>query len=309
MTERWLSYSDEVRAAREAGKPLVALESTIISHGMPYPQNLETARAVEQIIREEGAVPATIAILDGAIRIGLNSDELEALAARTDVWKASRRDIPYVLTRGLAGATTVSATMIAARLAGIPVFVTGGIGGVHREVTETMDISADLTELAHTNVAVVCAGAKSILDIPRTLEVLETLGVPVVGYRTDEFPAFYTRTSGHQVDFRLDTPQEVAALLQAKWELGLAGGVVVANPVPAEDAMEEAVITQAIDTALAEARTRGIQGKAVTPFLLDRVKQLTGGASLAANIALVKHNARVGARIAVALHEVGRTAG
>lgn len=306
MSERWLVFSDEVQAAREAGKPLVALESTMISHGMPYPQNLETAHAIEGIIRAHGAVPATIAIVDGKIKIGLSASELEALATRSDVLKVSRRDIPYALTQRKMGATTVSATMIAARLAGIAVFVTGGIGGVHRDVNETLDISADLTELAQTNVAVVCAGAKAILDIGRTLEYLETQGVPVVGYQTDEFPAFYTRTSGFRVDYRLDTPQEVAALLKAKWDLGLAGGVVVANPIPADDALDEAVVRLAVDTALAEAKAQNIRGKAVTPFLLRRVKELTGGASLKANIALVQHNARVGTEIAVAYQALCR---
>jgi pseudouridine-5'-phosphate glycosidase len=294
----YIEYHPEVKAALEQGAPVVALESTIISHGMPYPENVQTAREVEAIIREQGAVPATIGILNGKIKIGLTDEELESFGSRTDVLKVSRRDLPYVLSQKKNGATTVAATMIGAKLAGISVFVTGGLGGVHREGEVTMDISADLTELAQTSVAVVCAGAKAILDIGRTLEYLETQGVPVVGYRTDDFPAFYTRRSGYGVDCRLDTPEEVAALLKAKWELGLAGGVVIANPVPEADALDEQEMEQNIERALSEAKRLGIKGKEVTPFLLGKMKEITQGRSLATNIALVKHNAWVGAQIA-----------
>ncbi|MEH7441257.1 pseudouridine-5'-phosphate glycosidase [Bacillus sp. JJ1122] len=301
MLEKWLELSHEVLEAKEKGKPIVALESTIISHGMPYPQNIHTAREVEAIIRENGAVPATIAILDGKIKIGLSNEELEYLGQSKDVEKASRRDIPYLLSCKKNGATTVAATMICAELAGIEVFVTGGIGGVHREAEVTMDISADLQELANTNVAVVCAGAKSILDIGLTLEYLETYGVPVVGFGTDTLPAFYTRTSPFKVNFRLDTTAEVADMIRTKWELGLNGGVVVANPIPEDYALEESHINRVIEKALAEAKENQIGGKQVTPFLLRKIKELTEGKSLAANIALIKNNARVGALIAVSL--------
>ena len=301
MTSQLKSYLElhpEVKQALEQGKPVVALESTIISHGMPYPENVQTAREVEAIIREQGAVPATIGIMNGKIKIGLSDEELESFGSSQDVMKVSRRDLPFVVSQKRNGATTVAATMIGARLAGISVFVTGGLGGVHREGEVTMDISADLTELAGTSVAVVCAGAKSILDIGRTLEYLETQGVPVVGYRTDDFPAFYTRRSGFGVDCRLDSPEDVAALLKAKWDLGLAGGVVVANPVPEADALDEQEMEQNIERALAEAKQLGIKGKDVTPFLLGKMKEITQGKSLVTNIALVKHNAWVGAQIA-----------
>jgi pseudouridylate synthase len=301
MLEKWLEYSQEVIRAKTTGKPVVALESTIISHGMPYPQNVHTAREVEQIIRDNGAVPATIAILDGKIKIGLSDEELEYLGKSRSVEKASRRDLPYLLSARKNGATTVAATMICAELAEIEVFVTGGIGGVHREAETTMDISADLQELAKTNVAVVCAGAKSILDLGLTLEYLETQGVPVVGFGTDSLPAFYTRTSPFNVNFRLDSPEAIAEMVKTKWELGLDGGVVIANPIPEEDAMEESFITNVIEKALGEAREKKIGGKQVTPFLLGKVKELTDGKSLVANIALVKNNARVGARIAASL--------
>lgn len=301
MLKKWLEYSQEVIEAKKAGKPVVALESTIISHGMPYPQNVKTARDVEQIIRENGAVPATIAILDGKIKVGLSDEELEYLGQSKDVEKASRRDLPYLLSAKKNGATTVAATMICAELAEIEVFVTGGIGGVHREAETTMDISADLQELAKTNVAVVCAGAKSILDLGLTLEYLETQGVPVIGYGTESLPAFYTRTSPFDVNFRLDTPESIAEMIQTKWELGLDGGIVVANPIPEEDAMEEGLIANVIEKALSEARDKQIGGKQVTPFLLGKVKELTDGKSLVANIALVKNNARVGAKIAASL--------
>lgn len=301
MLEKWLEFSEEVRKARQTGKPIVALESTIISHGMPYPQNVHTAREVEEIIRENGAVPATIAILDGKIKIGLSNEELEYLGQSKDVEKASRRDLPYLLSGKKNGATTVAATMICAELAGIKVFVTGGIGGVHREAERTMDISADLQELANTNVAVVCAGAKSILDLGLTLEYLETYGVPVVGFGTDILPAFYTSTSPFKVNYRLDTTAEVADMIRTKWELGLDGGVVVANPIPEEYALDESLMNRVIEKALAEAKENQISGKQVTPFLLGKVKELTEGKSLTANIALIKNNARVGAQIACSL--------
>jgi pseudouridine-5'-phosphate glycosidase len=297
----YLTYTEEVQEALVNNKPIVALETTIISHGMPYPQNIEMARKVEQIIRDQGAVPATIGILDGRIKIGLNEQELEQFATNKHVEKVSRRDFPYILSSGVIGATTVAATMIGAALAGIQVFATGGIGGVHREGETTMDISADLTELAQTNVAVVCAGVKSILDIGRTLEFLETYGVPVVGYKTDEFPSFYSRESGHGVDFRIDEPNQVAEVLRTKWELGLSGGAVIANPVPVEAEIKREDIEGVIQQALSEAKEQQITGKNVTPFLLARIKELTEGRSLETNIALVYHNAKVAAQIAVAL--------
>ncbi|ETT88762.1 pseudouridine-5'-phosphate glycosidase [Viridibacillus sp. FSL R5-0477] len=301
--KQYLSFSEEVKAAQEKGLPIVALESTIISHGMPYPQNVVTAREVEQIIRDNGAVPATIAILDGKIKIGLSDEELEVLGNSPDVAKTSRRDLAYLLATKQKGATTVAATMICAELAGIEMFVTGGIGGVHRGAETTMDISADLEELSQTNVAVVCAGAKSILDIGLTLEYLETKGVPVIGYETDLVPAFYTRESDFAVNFRADNPETVAETLRAKWDLGLKGGAVIANPIPEADAMDHEFITNIIETALQEAKENGISGKKVTPFLLGKVKELTEGKSLVANIALVKHNAVIGSKIAVALNK------
>lgn len=299
-----IAFSEEVAHARAQGLPVVALESTIISHGMPYPDNVRTAREVEQIVREQGAVPATIALIDGRIRVGLSNDELERLGSTPGVMKVSRRDMAYCLAQRKLGATTVAATMIGAQLAGIRVFVTGGIGGVHRGAETSFDISADLQELARTSVAVVCAGAKSILDIGLTLEYLETHGVPVVAIGQDEFPAFFTRESGFRADFRLDTPEEQAAFLKTKWALGLEGGVVFGNPVPEAYAMPTSEIDHIIAQALQEASERGIGGKAVTPFLLDRIKQLTAGRSLSTNIALVKHNALVGARLAVAFQNV-----
>jgi pseudouridine-5'-phosphate glycosidase len=300
----FLLFSPEVAAARTAGKPIVALESTIISHGMPYPQNVQTAREVEQAIRDAGAVPATIALIGGRICVGLASAQLELLGASPDAMKVSRRDLPYVLAQNRLGATTVAATMICAQLAGIEVFVTGGIGGVHRGAETSFDISADLQELAHTSVAVVCAGVKSILDIGLTLEYLETYGVPVLSVGQPGFPAFFTRESGFKADFQLDGPAEQAAFIRTKWELGLRGGIVVSNPVPEAAAMPKEEIDRITDQALAEAAQGGVSGKAVTPFLLDRIKQLTGGRSLATNIALVKHNALVGARLAIALREL-----
>ncbi|HZX28621.1 MAG TPA: pseudouridine-5'-phosphate glycosidase [Telluria sp.] len=299
---QYLLFSPEVAHARSTGKPVVALESTIISHGMPYPQNVRTAREVEQIIRDAGAVPATIAIIGGKICIGLSDEQLEHLGTAGDAVKVSRRDLAYVLAQGRLGATTVAATMICAQMAGISVFVTGGIGGVHRGAETSFDISADLQELAQTNVAVVCAGVKSILDIGLTLEYLETHGVPVVSVGQPGFPAFFTRESGYQADFQLDTPQEQARFIRTKWDLGLRGGVVVSNPVPSAAAMPKEEIDRITEQALREADQQGVTGKAVTPFLLARIKDLTGGRSLDTNIALVKHNALVGARLAAALH-------
>lgn len=300
--QAFLQFSPEVQAARAAGKPVVALESTIISHGMPYPQNVQTAREVEQVIRDAGAVPATIAIIDGRICIGLSDDQLEQLGQSKDAIKVSRRDLAYVLATRKLGATTVAATMICAKLAGIEVFVTGGIGGVHRGAETSFDISADLQELARTGVAVVCAGVKSILDIGLTLEYLETHGVPVVSVGQAAFPAFFTRDSGFKADFQLDTPEEQARFIRTKWQLGLEGGVVVSNPVPEDAAMKGEEIDAIIAQALGEADRQGVKGKLVTPFLLARIKELTGGRSLATNIALVKHNALVGTKLAVALH-------
>ena len=295
-----MDISTEVQQALKTGLPIVALESTIISHGMPFPQNLKTALTVEKIIREESAVPATIAILNGRIKIGLSQHELEQFAKHTSQIKVSRRDLPLVISQKQSGGTTVAATMICAKLAGIAVFVTGGIGGVHRESENTMDISADLMELAQTNVAVVCAGIKSILDIPRTLEYLETQGVPVIGYKTEEFPAFYTPSSGSLVQSRLDTPEEIAHCMKIKWKLGLDGGIVIGNPVQEQDAMDASIIQQAISEALRDAAQKQIEGKNVTPFLLERINRLTMGESLKSNISLVCNNAHLGAKIAVA---------
>ena len=299
---QYLDIKPEVAQALANGKPVVALESTIISHGMPWPQNAETAFAVEDMIRAHGAVPATIAIIGGRLKAGLEKDEIEYLAKKGQaVTKASRRDLPVLCARGLDGATTVAATMIVAHLAGIRVFATGGIGGVHRGAETTMDISADLEELGHTPVLVICAGAKSILDLGLTLEYLETKGVPVCGYQTDELPAFYTRTSGFGVDFRADTPAELAAAFAAQNALGYPGGMLCTNPIPEVYSMEPAVINAAIDQAIAESVAQGITGKQVTPFLLARVKDLTGGDSLASNIQLVLNNASLAADTAVDL--------
>ena len=295
-----LVLTDEVAQALSDGAPVVALESTIISHGMPYPQNVEMATEVERIIREGGAVPATIAVLVGRPRIGLEQADLELLASHPDVAKVSVRDLAYVVAQGVHGATTVAATMRLAALAGIEVFVTGGLGGVHRGAQQTFDISADLTELSMTDVAVVSAGVKSILDIGLTLETLETLGVPVVAYGTDEFPSFFSRSSGHAAPMRLDTPAEIAGLMEAKWRLGLSGGVAIVNPIRVEDEIPADEIGVIIDRALAEMDARGIHGKQATPFLLGRIVEITEGASLAANIALVNNNARLGAQVATA---------
>ena len=298
MTRPMLTVTEEVAEALADGTPVVALESTIISHGMPYPQNVAMAVEVEGIIREHGAVPATIAVLDGRPRIGLSSDDLELLASHGDVMKVSVRDLPFVVARGSHGATTVAATMRLAALAGIRVFVTGGLGGVHRGAQQTFDVSADLTELGTTNVAVVSAGVKSILDIGLTLETLETLGVPVLAFGSDEFPSFYSRSSGHAAPMRVDSAAEVAAVMAAKWDLGIDGGLVVANPIPAEDEIPAEEISGIIDQALADMDSLGIHGKDATPYLLGRIVEITGGASLTANIALVRHNARLGAAIA-----------
>ncbi|MBT2727311.1 pseudouridine-5'-phosphate glycosidase [Bacillus sp. ISL-75] len=300
--KQYITLSEEVRIAKEQGKPIVALESTIISHGMPYPQNVKTAREVEQIIRDNGAVPATIAIVDGKIKIGLSDEELEMFGKSTDVAKASRRDLAYLLATKKLGATTVAATMICAEAAGINIFVTGGIGGAHRGAETTMDISADLEELGQTNVAVICAGAKSILDLGLTMEYLETKGVPVIGYQTDVLPAFYTRNSEFSVNFRAEDAETIASTLKVKWDLNLKGGAVIANPIPEEFAMDEKTITNVIEAALKEAEEKHISGKNVTPFLLGKVKDLTEGKSLDANIALVKNNAVVGAQIAVSFN-------
>ncbi|WP_423799640.1 pseudouridine-5'-phosphate glycosidase [Neobacillus sp. SAB-20_R2A] len=302
--KEYITLSEEVRTAKEQGKPIVALESTIISHGMPYPQNVQTAREVEQIIRDNGAVPATIAIIDGKIKIGLSDEELEMFGKSSGVAKASRRDLAYLLATKKLGATTVAATMICAELADIHIFVTGGIGGVHRGAETTMDISADLEELGQTNVAVICAGAKSILDLGLTMEYLETKGVPVIGYQTDVLPAFYTRTSEFSLNLRADDVAEIASTLKVKWALNLKGGAVIANPIPEEHAMEEEFINGVIETALKEAAERHITGKDVTPFMLGKVKELTEGKSLDANIALVKNNAVVGAKIAVSFNSM-----
>jgi len=293
-----LVLTDEVARALHDGAPVVALESTIISHGMPYPQNVQTAVEVAAIVRELGATPATIAVLDGHARVGLDAEALELLATNPDISKVSVRDLPYAIARGTHGATTVAATMRLASLAGISVFVTGGLGGVHRGAQQTFDTSADLTELATTNMAVVSAGVKSILDIGLTLEVLETLGVPVLAYGTDEFPAFFSRRSGHPAPMRVDTSQEVAAVMAAKWDLGISGGLAVACPIPAEDEIPADEINRIIEQALTDAR--GVSGKEVTPFLLARIVEMTGGASLTANIALVENNARLGSQVAAA---------
>ena len=298
---KYLNISDEVVDALASGMPVVALESTIISHGMPWPKNFETALEVEDTVRSSGAIPATVAIIGGYLKAGLSRGELEQLArGGQNVVKASRRDFPKLVAEGAMGATTVAGTMIVAELAGIRIFATGGIGGVHRGAERSWDVSADMEELARTSVAVVCAGAKSILDLPKTLEYLETAGVPVIGYRTDELPAFYTSHSGLSLEERADSPEEIAARLKAKWDLGLKGGVVVANPIPDEWAMDKGTIDAAIDKAVSELGPKGVSGKRVTPYLLARVVELTGGDSLEANIALVKNDARLAASIAVA---------
>ncbi|MBR4578733.1 MAG: pseudouridine-5'-phosphate glycosidase [Oscillospiraceae bacterium] len=300
----FLDMSPEVAQALEQGRPVVALESTIISHGMPYPQNVETALQVEETIRQNGAVPATIAVIGGRLKAGCTREEIEHLGrSGTAVTKASRRDLAVLVARGMDGATTVTTTMMIAAMAGIRIFATGGIGGVHRGATTTMDISADLEELSHTPVMVICAGAKSILDLGLTLEYLETHGVPVLGYGTEELPAFYTRHSGFKVDYRVDTPEELARIFRVSSQLGLPGGILVTNPIPEEYSMDPEIINAAIDRAIREAEEQGIHGKATTPFLLARVKDLTGGDSLASNIQLVLNNAALAAKTAVCLRK------
>ena len=302
MKNKHLFLSPEVRAALEDHRPVVALESTIIAHGMPYPQNIETAQRVENIVRAAGAVPATCAVLGGRLRVGLHTEDLERLGrGGASILKASRRDLPYLVSRSLDGATTVASTMILADMAGIRVFATGGIGGVHRGATSTMDISADLPELARTSVAVVSAGAKSILDLGLTLEYLETQGVPVLGYQTNEFPAFYARRSGFPVDYRMESALEIAQLLSTKWAMGLAGGVLIANPVPAAYQLDPGEMEKAIAEALAAAERDQIRGKAITPYLLARMERLTGGNSLVTNIELVCNNAALAGEVAVQL--------
>lgn len=297
-----VKISDSVKNALDKNIPVVALESTIISHGMPYPQNVQTARNVERIVRENGCVPATIAVINGVLTVGCSDDEIELLGKKgTAVVKVSRRDLPIVVAKGLDGATTVAGTMYACKIAGIDVFATGGIGGAHRNAENTMDISADLDELQQTSVAVVCAGAKSILDIGLTLECLETRGVPVIGYQTDEMPAFYTRRSGFKTDFRLDTPAEIAKAYYAKKALKLSGGMLIVNPIPSEYSMDEEFINRNIRQALKEADKLGVTGKQITPFLLDKIQRLTEGKSLAANIQLVYNNARLACGIAAEL--------
>ncbi len=296
-----LTYSDEVRAALDAGKPVVALESTIITHGMPYPANLETARGVEDVVRDNGAVPATIAIIDHEIHIGLSAERLEWLAQAKDVMKLSRADLAFAVAHGRTGATTVAATMICAALAGISVFATGGIGGVHKGAEDTFDISADLLELAQTPVTVVCAGAKAILDLPMTMEVLETNGVPVIGYQTDVLPAFWSRESDIAIPLRSDTAAAIAEAHQMRATLGLKGGQLVANPIPTEAELSRAYLEPIIAQAVSEAEAQGIAAKGVTPFLLGRIVELTEGKSLTANIALVRNNAKLASEIAVSL--------
>ena len=299
---KYLKLSPEVEAALKAGKPVVALESTIISHGMPYPQNVETAYACERVCRENGAVPATCAILGGKLCAGLTPEEIDYLGREgTKVTKASRRDLPLLIAKGMDGATTVAATMIIAHMAGIMVFATGGIGGVHRNGQDTMDVSADLDELSKTRMCVVCAGAKAILDLPRTMEYLETKGVPVIGFGTDELPAFYTAKSGIPLTWRVDDPKEVADAIHAAEDMGFEGGMLVTVPIPAEWSMDADYINKAIDEALAEADQQGIVGKDTTPFLLKKIKEITGGSSLASNIQLVFNNVKTAARIAAKL--------
>lgn len=301
MIENYLDINPEVENAIANNLPIVALESTIISHGMPYPQNKETALNIEQIVRDNGAVPATIALIDGKLKVGLTENEIDYLAkSGNKIVKASRRDLPYLLSQKVDGATTVASTMIAADLAGIRVFATGGIGGVHRGAAQSFDISADLQELANTNVAVVCAGIKAILDLGLTLEYLETFGIPVLGYQTEELPAFYTQKSGFKVNYNMKNATEIAELLKTKWSLNLKGGVIIANPVPEDKQLDFDVMKNAIDKALAEEKKLDIKGKDSTPFLLQKVKELTGGLSLEANIELVYNNAKLAAEIAKA---------
>ena len=298
---KYLSITPEIKEALEAGKPVVALESTILSHGMPYPENVEFAHKVEEIVRGEGAIPATTAIIGGKLKVGLNSEELEIMCKADGVGKVSRRDVAVYLATGKTGATTVATTMIIAAMAGIKVFATGGIGGVHRGAQETFDISADLQELAKTPVGVVCAGAKSILDIGLTLEYLETMGVPVLGMGTDDFSAFYCRKSGYKVDFNVESPEMAANILHTKWEAGMEGGAVLANPIPQEYELDFDEMEGVINKALAMAKEQGIHGKATTPFLLSHIKDLTHGVAFASNVQLAYNNARMASKIAVAM--------
>jgi pseudouridine-5'-phosphate glycosidase len=297
--ELYLEIHPTIQKAIFENKPVVVLESTIISHGMPYPDNVTMALSVEEVIKKEGAIPATIAIIDGVIKVGLTHHEIEYLAKAKDVLKVSKRDFAFAISQKRTGATTVSATMLIAEMANLSIFATGGIGGVHRGATETFDISRDLEELAHVNVCVVCAGAKSILDLGLTLEYLETKGVEIIGYQTKTLPAFYTRDSTYEVDYQLDTPEEIAKLIFTKWDMGLKGGVVVANPIPKAFSLDASHINQAIEKALLEANENHIKGKDTTPFLLSKVKEITGGESLASNIELMKNNAKLAAQIAV----------
>ncbi len=305
MKEKYLEFSKEVANAIENNLPLVALESTIISHGMPYPENVETALNCQRIIRENGAVPATIAILNGKLKVGLSDDEIDFLGKEgVKIQKTSRRDIAYNIMNKINGATTVSATMYIAALAGIQVFATGGIGGVHRGAENTMDISADLEELAMTDVAVISAGAKSILDLGLTLEYLETKGVPVIGFKTESLPAFYCEKSDFKVNFRIDTPLEIARLIKTKYDLGLKGGILIANPVPSQNSMDKDFIDRAIQESIAEMNVLGIKGKETTPYLLSKIASITKGKSLETNIALVYNNCRLGAEISVQLKKI-----
>lgn len=295
----YLSITPEIEEAIKQGKPIVALESTILSHGMPYPENVEFAHKVEEVVRGEGAIPATTAILNGKLKVGLNAEELEIMCKAENIAKASRRDVATYLAMGQNAATTVATTMMIADMAGIRVFATGGIGGVHRGAQETMDISADLQEFAHTNVCVVSAGCKSILDIGLTLEYLETYGVPVLGYKTNEFPAFYCETSGYGLDYKVEDASEVAKIMKTKWDLGLNGGILLGNPIPHEYSMDHKVIDAAIDKALDMAKEKGIRGKATTPFLLATIKDLTGGSSFKSNLQLAYNNAKIASKVAV----------
>lgn len=301
MFHKYLNIKDEVKLALSKNEPVVALESTIISHGMPYPQNVETAIMVEKIVRENGAIPATIAIINGVLKVGLTEEEIDFLGSAENIAKVSRRDLPYILANNLHGATTVASTMIIANLAGIKMFATGGIGGVHRGAEKTFDISADLQEFANTGVSVVCAGAKSILDLGLTLEYLETYGVPVVGFKTSELPAFYTRKSGFNVDYQVNSPLEIAKMIKIKSDLSLKGGMVIANPIPEEYSMDYDEITSSIEKALKLAEEKGIKGKEATPFLLSQIKDITGGESLNSNIQLVYNNAKLAAQVAFEL--------
>lgn len=303
ILKKYVEFSDEVKKAMEENKPIVALESTIISHGMPYPKNLETAKAVEKIIRENGAVPATTAIINGKIKVGLTDEELEYMATSKDIIKASRRDFAYLIANRKSGGTTVATTIIISKIAGLKIFVTGGLGGVHRNAEVTFDISRDLEELAANDIIIVCAGCKSILDIGLTLEYLETKGVPVLGYETEKMPAFFTRDSGFNLDYKIDSPKEAAEIANIQWNLGLKSGILLTNPIPEKDAMDEEKINKAIEEAIVEAEEKSIHGKETTPFLLKRVLEATDGKSLEANIALVKNNALLGAKVAKYLYE------